>query len=63
MPRCRYCLDDGQEVICLGCRTKFEALEAENIRLRKQLAFIRQERYKQQDRLKVEIVRKMRKKK
>jgi hypothetical protein len=59
MSRCRYYLDDGQEAICLGCRTKFEALEAENVRLKRDLALMRQERYKQRDRLKVEIVRKM----
>lgn len=39
---CRYCRDDAREAICLGCRTKFEILEAENVRLKRDVAYLRQ---------------------
>lgn len=41
MAKCRYCPEEGLESICMGCRTKFESLEAENIRLKKDLAYLR----------------------
>lgn len=42
MAKCRYCPEEGLESICLSCRTRFETLEAENIRLKKDVAYLRQ---------------------
>ena len=42
MPKCIYCPEEGTQCICLACRTKFETLEAENIRLKKDINYLRQ---------------------
>lgn len=63
MSKCRYCLDDANEAICLGCRSKFEALEAENVRLKKDLIYLRQLTAVHRTETKTDIARKMRKKK
>lgn len=63
MPKCRYCPDDANEAICLGCRSKFEALEAENVRLKKDLSYLRQLAAQHRMETKTDIARKMRKKK
>lgn len=63
MPKCRYCPDDANEAICLGCRSKFEALEAENVRLKKDLIYLRQLTAVHRAETKTAIARKMRKKK
>lgn len=62
MLKCRYCPDDANEAICLGCRSKFEALEAENVRLKKDIAYLRQLAAVHRGEARVNIARKMRKK-
>lgn len=42
MPKCCYCPEEGTQCICLDCRSKFENLEAENVRLKKDVAYLRQ---------------------
>jgi hypothetical protein len=59
--KCRYCPEEGLEAICLSCRTKFENLEAENARLRKDVAYLRQLAAGQRAETRREIHRKMRK--
>jgi hypothetical protein len=41
MPKCLYCPEEGTQCICLACRTKLERLEAENVRLKKDIAYLR----------------------
>lgn len=62
MPRCRYCLDDANEAICLGCRAKFEALEVENVRLKKDIAYLRQLAAVHRGETRLDVQRKMKKK-
>ncbi len=42
MPKCLYCPEEGTQCICIGCRTKLEMLEAKNIRLQKDIDYLRQ---------------------
>lgn len=63
MSKCRYCLDDANEAICLGCRAKFEAIEAENVRLKKDLAYMRQLAAAHRAETRLDIKQKMTKKK
>lgn len=63
MLKCRYCLDDANEGLCIGCRSKFEAIEAENIRLKKDIAYLRQLAAVHRGEVRTDIARKMNKKK
>jgi hypothetical protein len=59
---CRYCPEDANEAICIGCRSKFEALEAENVRLKKDIDYLRNLAAAHRHETRADIARKMRKK-
>lgn len=61
MPKCVYCPEEGTQCICLACRTKLEGLEAENIRLKKDIAYLRQLAAQHRAETRVKVQRSMRK--
>ncbi len=63
MPKCLYCPEEGTQCICLACRTKLESLEAENVRLKKDMAYLRNLAAQHRAETRATIVRKMKKRK